>query len=220
MGGVDELARLAGVDSERLLDEYRLASIDGQQSGVPMPWMRGRDVDGVDVGILGQCLVARVALADTEPVAERVGRPLAARPDRDHLGVRQQLQVAGECPSDTARPDDSPPNRLASYDRHRHLLVVSPAVIGNLNNRVVLCPRAFATASTMHSPGRRQPPSPAMSNASLMPTGRARLRSPRSSQPRTTYAPTPPTGCPPPTQLLARRCDTSSAASRIFNRAR
>ncbi len=69
------------------------------------------DVDGVDVRVAQQILVARVARRDAEPVAARVELGLVAAADGVHLGVRVPLVDRNELGAEP-EPDDGNTNSL------------------------------------------------------------------------------------------------------------
>ena len=84
------------VEHERLLDEHRLARVDGEQGGVVVARVRRGDVDDVDLRVGGELGVRRVARRDAVQVGEGVGACLAARADGDDLGVGEEGEVADE----------------------------------------------------------------------------------------------------------------------------
>ena len=109
--GEHHLARLGGVAREGLLDEHGLARLEGEQGVVAVLRVRRRDVDGVDLVVGHELLVAAVCRVDPELVGE-VARPLAAaRADRDDLRRRADGDRLGEGVGDAARADDPPADR-------------------------------------------------------------------------------------------------------------
>ena len=66
------------------------------------------DIDDVDVGVVGQGLVARMPVRHAERVPEPVGGGLRARADGDQLGIGNGGQTLGELPGDGPRADDPP----------------------------------------------------------------------------------------------------------------
>ena len=77
-GGFDQLDGLAGVHRERLLDEDMLAGLQRQQAVFVVERVGSGDVDRVDIGILDERFVARVAALDAVPIGELIGARLAA----------------------------------------------------------------------------------------------------------------------------------------------
>ena len=65
--------RLAGVERERLLAQDVLARPEEADGVDLVARVRGGDVDHVDVGIGGECVVVAVAGRYVEPVAEGLG---------------------------------------------------------------------------------------------------------------------------------------------------
>src|SRR5579863_7326525 len=76
--------------------------------------VRRGDVDGVDVGILDEGLVAWVALGDAEALGEGVGGLLPPRADRDDPARVGALEIGGERRGDPPGPDQ-PPAKLAFH---------------------------------------------------------------------------------------------------------
>ena len=113
-GQRDELARLRGVDREGLLDQHGLAGLQGERRVGQMHRVRRGHVDGVDVGILDEGFVARVALGDTEALREGIGGLLPARADRDDAARVRALEIGGERRRDASGPDQ-PPAKLAFH---------------------------------------------------------------------------------------------------------
>ena len=77
-GGVDQRRRLVCGHGERFFDQHRLAGVDGRQRRVVVAGVRRADVDSVDVSVVDQSGVRRVAVRHVETFAELVSRALAA----------------------------------------------------------------------------------------------------------------------------------------------
>lgn len=75
---IDDHLRLGGVDGKGLLAEHMLA---GAQAGERVLFVHGvgrGHIDGVDLGVGGQRLIAGVAVADAKLITETVGALLVA----------------------------------------------------------------------------------------------------------------------------------------------
>jgi hypothetical protein len=118
-------------NGERLLAQHRLARFEAGNCVLLVERVRRRDVDRVDVGVGGERLVTRVAVRRAELLAERVGRLLRPRANRDQLGVVQNGQARRELLRDRARPQNAPTQRV---NHHRVLVRVishqSPVISG------------------------------------------------------------------------------------------
>ena len=84
-------------------------------------------MDGVDVRVLQQLVVARVARLDAEAVADLVELLLVAPADGVHLGVRMALIDGNELGAE-AEADDGDANLLVSGHRRLSLVYLARLV--------------------------------------------------------------------------------------------
>src|SRR5699024_1081390 len=104
-------------------DEHVLAGLGGLDGPFGMAGMRGRDVDGVDLRIVEQGLVAVDDAGAREGVAEP-GLIGIARRDRDQLAGPRMLHAIAECLGDAAGANDAP----TEFAIGRHVVAPSPAL--------------------------------------------------------------------------------------------
>ena len=100
--------RLAGVERERLLAQDVLSGLEEANGVHLVTRVRGGDVDHVDIGIGGECVVVAVARRYVEAVAEGLGplgRTRGHGRDGAALGPLHRLR---ESRGDAARADDAP----------------------------------------------------------------------------------------------------------------
>jgi hypothetical protein len=139
-GGGDQLLRLGGVHRERLLDQHRLARAQREQRVRVVHRVRRADVDGVDLRVGDERLVARVPVGHAEALAELLRGLLPPRADRHHGAGVGQLEIGGERPRDQSRPDDAPAQHARQVTATR--APRTPATRATARSRPCSCPTA------------------------------------------------------------------------------
>ena len=124
---LDDGHSLGVVEREGLLTQDMLAGLGGLDRPLRVLGMGGGDVDGLDIRVGQQRIVAAVATWDVEGVAESIGgRPLPAAHGGEHAAVRSR-DAAGERLSDVARAQDAPRECFAHDGPSSPLYKASPA---------------------------------------------------------------------------------------------
>ncbi len=114
---VRDLATLPSVEGERLLDQHRLAGVQGEERRVPVLRVRGRDVHDVDPGVRDELVVGAVRGRCTQAVGQRPGPAQVTRGDRVNRAAPGGGDVRADRGRDTPGAEDAPadlPTHLAS----------------------------------------------------------------------------------------------------------
>ena len=108
--GLDDRLGLREVHRERLLAQHVLAGLGGRDRPARVQRVRRRDVDGVDLVVREQSLVAAVRADVPEPGDARA----VAAGDGDQPSALRGPEVVGEDVRDASGRDDPPAQRLHS----------------------------------------------------------------------------------------------------------
>ena len=111
-GGLD----LRGAARHRLLAEHVLARLERADRPLAVERVREGDVDGLDVRVVEQRLVAAVRALDAPLPRVLLGAGGVAARDRDQVARVRALRGRDHEPVDMRRGDDSPADRLHRYD--------------------------------------------------------------------------------------------------------
>src|SRR5947209_1093116 len=107
-GGVEAVLGIGGGSRERLLAQHVLARLERADRPRHVERVRQRDVDGLDVRVLEERLVATVRALDPPLARVRVGAGLVAARDRDEIGLRRGLRRRDDHAVDVRRREDCP----------------------------------------------------------------------------------------------------------------